>query len=340
VNELPFLAFYYLAASTALAIAQGDVDTPVGWIAFTVAILTMVGLAIVAWRARRAGSVADQALSRSLGADAAIVSMGQRLPLARILLSPFLVRRHDVERVRNLSYGDAGRRNLLDLYRHRSHPSGGPILIHLHGGRFVQGKKNREALPLIYRLASQGWICISANYRLSPAFPDDLIDVKKAIAWAREHAPGYGADPTMVFVAGSSAGGHLAATAALTQNDPALQPGVESGDTSVAAAIALGAYLSPRRTDRWSPSSPGDSAGTDTPPFFVAHGDRDTVVPVETTRLFVERLRRTSSNPVVYVELPGAQHAFDLVNSIRFDTVVNAIEVFVTWVRSQQAIEH
>ena len=115
------------------------------------------------------------------------------------------------------------------------------MLIHLHGGAFRSGRKSREARPLLYRLASQGWVCISANYRLSPAatFPDQLIDVKKVIVWAREHGPEYGADPAVVFVAGSSAGGHLAALAALTPNDPVFQPGFEGADTSVAAAISL-----------------------------------------------------------------------------------------------------
>jgi acetyl esterase/lipase len=123
------------------------------------------------------------------------VRLRRRLPFARILFGPFFVRRGDVERVANISYGDVGARNLLDFYRHRSHPSGCRTLVHLHGGALVRGRKDREALPLIYRLASQGWVCISANYRLSPAvkFPDHLIDVKKVIAWVREHGHKYGA---------------------------------------------------------------------------------------------------------------------------------------------------
>jgi acetyl esterase/lipase len=44
----------------------------------------------------------------------------------------------------------------------------------------------------------------------------------------------------------------------------------------------------------------------------------------------------TSSNPVVYTELPGAQHGFDLFRSRRFDTVIDAIEAFATDVRSQR----
>ena len=179
-------------------------------------------------------------------------------------------------------------------------------------------------------------MCISANYRLSPAgtFPDFLIDVKKVIAWAREHGPEYGADPAVVFAAGSSAGGHLAALAALTPNDPVFQPGFEGADTSVTAAISLYGYYGPLG-DGQVPSSPVAYVRTDAPPFFVAHGDRDTLVLVEDARLFVERLRSTSSKPVVYAELPGGHHTFDLFHSLRFEAVVDGIEAFAAWVRTQ-----
>ncbi|GEC08580.1 hypothetical protein SSP24_62350 [Streptomyces spinoverrucosus] len=69
----------------------------------------------------------------------------------------------------------------------------------------------------------------------------------------------------------------------------------------------------------------------------MAHGDNDTVVLVEGARHFADKLVHVSSHPVVYVELPGAQHAFDLFHSLRFETVVNAVEVFAAWVRSTQA---
>jgi acetyl esterase/lipase len=128
----------------------------------------------------------------------------------------------------------------------------------------------------------------------------------------REHGHEYGADPTVVFVAGSSAGGHLAALAALTPNDPAFQPGFEGADTSVTAAICLYGYYGRLDANQVVPSSPQAYVRTDAPPFFVAHGEKDTVVLVEDARRFVARLRSTSSNPVVYAELAGAQHTFDL----------------------------
>jgi acetyl esterase/lipase len=328
-----------------LAIGQGDIDSPGGWLAFGLAVVATAGLAVVAWRGLQAGPAIDTCMSEGLGAGwrsdigpEMTARLRRSLPFARILFGPFIVRRRDVERVANISYGDAGPSNLLDVYRHRSHPSGGPTLIHLHAGAFVGGTKNSEARPLIYRLASQGWLCISANYRLSPAatFPDHLVDVKKVIAWVREHGQDYGADLEAVFVAGSSAGAHLAAMAALTPDYPDFQPGFEDVDTSVTAAIGLYGYYGPLDTNEPPPSSPAAYVGPGTPPFFIAHGDHDTKVPVEDVRLFVEKLRSTSSSPVVYAELPGAQHSFDLFHSLRFEAVVDAVEAFAAWVRSQE----
>ena len=169
--------------------------------------------------------------------------------LARVLLAPFPLWRRDVERIANVSYGDAGRANRLDLYRHRSHPAGAPVLIHFHGGHFRMGAKSREARAIFYRLAGHGWVCASANYRLREAgrFPNSLIDAKKAIAWARRHAPEYDADPTVLFVAGSSAGAHLASMAALTPNDPAFQPGfAERGHVRQRSRLPLRLLRRPR----------------------------------------------------------------------------------------------
>ena len=345
INELPILGLYWLVLDTALAFAQGDIGSAGGWATVGLAVVTAAGLAVVARRGRRAGPVLERAMAEALGDGwRAAVDPGlaagprRRLPLARMLLLPLSRRRRDVERVADLPYGDAGRRNLLDLYRRRDHPRGGPVLIHLHGGGYTQGRKNSQSLPLLYRLASEGWVCVSANYRLRPAarHPEHLIDLKKVIAWVRAHGPEYGADPARLFVSGSSAGAHMAALAALTTNDPAFQPGFEDADTSVTAAIGLngwyGGYYGQDDT-----SSPLRHVRRDAPPFFLAHGDHDTVAPVEVARRFAGTLAGVSASPVVYAELPGAQHAFDLFASLRFEQVVDAVEAFTAWVRSAAA---
>jgi acetyl esterase/lipase len=185
-------------------------------------------------------------------------------------------------------------------------------------------------------------VCLSANYRLRPAatFPDHLIDLKKIIAWVRERGLEYGADPAVVFAAGSSAGGNLAMLAALTPNQPAFQPGFEDRDTSIVAAISLygyyGQYYGDDHEDHL-PSSPMGYDATLAPPIFLAHGDQDTYVPVESARLMAEGLRSRSTEPVVYAELPGGQHSFDLFHSIRFEQVVDGVEAFTAWVISRPA---
>ncbi|MFF3304349.1 alpha/beta hydrolase [Streptomyces sp. NPDC002908] len=332
-NEMPFLVIYALGASTALAFAEGDIATTADTVVVGVAAAAAAGLVVVALRGMRTARVVQLALGEALGAG---TGTRRRPPLARILLRPVFRRRRDVRRVGNLSYGDAGHRNLLDVYHHRSRPEGGPVLIHFHGGHYDQGRKNTQSLPLLYRLAGQGWVCISANYRLRPAFshPAHLIDAKKVIAWAREHAQEYGAGPAAaVFVSGSSAGGHMAALAALTPNERRYQPGFEDADTSVSAAIALNGYLGVY-FDGDPATSPVNLVRADAPPFLIAHGDLDELVDTENPKALVTALRSVSTSPVVYVEMPGAHHAFDLFHSFRFEALIDGIEEFAAWVRA------
>ena len=311
INELPFLAFFWLLAATLLAFALGDLDTWVGQVGLAIAVLATVGLVVIVWRGLQSRVAVQEALREALA-----IKPRLRLRWLRILFAPFTFRDRRVERISNISYGGAGRANLLDVYRRRDRPTGCPTLIHFHGGSFRSGRKSRESRPLFHRLARRGWVCVSANYRLAREgrYPDPLNDARDAIAWIREHGPEYGADPDRLFVAGSSAGGHLASTIALT-------------DTSVAGAIPLYGYFG--TVGGGDPTtSPHASVRPEAPPFFVIHGDRDTIVVVDDARRFVERLRNVSTRPVVYAELPGAHHTFDVFHSIRFEAVIAGIEAF------------
>jgi acetyl esterase/lipase len=122
---------------------------------------------------------------------------------------------------------------------------------------------------------------------------------------------------------------------------PALVLGGSRGLQPAAARPSCGSrprggLAGPLDSNERPPSSPQAYLGPHAPPFFVTHGDQDPLVPVEDARRFVQRLRSKSSNPVVYAELPGAQHAFDPFHSIRFETAVDAIEAFAAWVRSRE----
>lgn len=70
------------------------------------------------------------------------------------------------------------------------------MLVYFHGGGYFSGAKSREARVLLEGLASRGWVCVSANYRLSPArFPAQVEDAKRLIAWLRSQGTTRRADP-------------------------------------------------------------------------------------------------------------------------------------------------
>jgi acetyl esterase/lipase len=332
-NELPGLFAAIVVATTLPEVLDADDPTAERWASGVIALVTITGLLIVLWRARHTVATLDAAMDDALGTGWRTSPERRRRPWRQALL-PFPVRPREVERIRDVAYADGGRANLLDVYRHRSHPTNAPTLIHLHGGHFRSGAKSRESRALLHHLAGRGWTCISANYHRSrtPAagFPEHLVDVKRVLAWVQRHGAEHGADPQRVVVAGSSAGAHLATMAAFTANDPRFQPGFEDVDTTVTAAIGLYGYYG-SLGDTATSSSPADHVGPGAPPVLVVHGRNDTYVPVEGAREFVGRMRRGSSAAVVYAELTGAQHSFDLFHSVRFDAVIDTIEAFASW---------
>jgi acetyl esterase/lipase len=266
---------------------------------------------------------------------------------------------HDAD----ISYGDYGSANHLDIWRRPDlDPAGkAPVLFQIPGGAWITGNKRGQAHPLMSHLAELGWVCVAVNYRHSPrnTWPDHIVDVKRALAWVKTHIAEYGGDPDFIAITGGSAGGHLSSLAALTPNDPRFQPGFEDVDTRVQAAVPFyGVYDFTRFEDAMHPSmpelleqmvikqpqqtnvqtyadaSPVNYARADAPPFFVLHGTNDSLVPVEQARAFVAKLRDVSTQPVVYAELPFAQHAFDMFGSARATHAAVAVEQFLAEIYS------
>ena len=76
----------------------------------------------------------------------------------------------------------------------------------------------------------------------------------------------------------------------------------------------------------------------DAPPFLVLHGTHDTLVPVEEARRFCDAFRRVVRAPLVYAELPGAQHAFEIFPSLRSTFVIHGVERFLAWVYTRHLL--
>jgi acetyl esterase/lipase len=277
---------------------------------------------------------------------------------------PQPVQRRRYLAAQDVAYAEGGKRNLLDIWRRSDLPAdaGAPVLLQVHGGAWVVGEKRGQAHPLMAHLAERGWVCVTINYRLAPrsTWPDQIVDVKRALAWTKANIARYGGDPSFLAITGGSAGGHLASLAALTPNLAAYQPGFEDADTSVDVAVpfygvydftnrdgtagkALGPFVAKQLfksaldddRERWELASPMSHVGPDAPPIFLLHGTNDTVVPVQQARSFAAMLQAASLNPVVYAELPRAQHAFDGLPSIRAHHTVHAVERFLAVIRSE-----
>lgn len=342
-NEIPIVLLAVFATSmVAIGVTDEEFERGAVAAALTVAFLVVLGMVWLQVRARTVRPALERALTAGLGSDwrssirpEILAALRPTAPWLRGVLLPFQRQRSTVKRERNVPYGPGGRAHLLDIYRRRDGATGGPVMIHLHAGGFVQGGKSRECVALLNQLADHGWFCVSANYRLRSqgVFPGSLVDTKRVITWLREHAGEYAVDAAQIFVVGDSAGGHLAVSAALTPGDPRYQPGFELADTRVAGAVAIYGYLGPRGSD--PASAPANLARPDAPPILIMHGAKDTAIPPAGPRSVDASLRSASMSPVVYAELPDTQHGFDLFASVRARIAASTIEEFLMWVRSR-----
>lgn len=359
------------AAALALTAWNGGLDGWAGWTGLALGAAGAAGLAGTIAAARRTTvTLRECGVPFELDPEPA-----PRYPRSHLVVPPLcLIPRRGVRVTRNVTFHEDGRLRLkLDVYR----PSAAqgaegaegtegvlrPGLMQIHGGGWIIGDKREQGLPLLNHMAVQGWVGFNVNYRLSPraTWPDHLVDLKRFLAWYREHAAEYGADPDFLCVTGGSAGGHLAAMVALTANDPDFQPGFEDADTSVQGAVPFyGVYDfcepgpwpvpfgSTRLVERWivklpfaenrdvyAKASPVTHVREDAPPFFVVHGSHDSLIPVPEARRFVERLRAVSRAPVLYAEMKGGQHGFDVFPSYRTARVVEGVERYLTGLHRQ-----
>ncbi|MCG5432024.1 alpha/beta hydrolase [Mycobacterium sp. MYCO198283] len=257
----------------------------------------------------------------------------------------------------SVRYGPAATQE-LDVWRKKELPdTPAPVMIFVPGGAWVHGSRMLQGYALMAHLAAQGWICLSIEYRVSPhhRWPRHIEDVKAAIAWARANVDQFGGDRNFVTIAGCSAGGHLAALAGLTPDEPQWQRELAAdADTSVDAVVGIyGRYdwedrstkerqgfvdflervVVGRRIEKhpavFRDASPIARVRPDAPPFLVVHGSGDTVIPVPQARSFVSTLRSVSSSPVGYIELPGAGHGFDMTDGVRTAAAATAITAFL-----------
>lgn len=237
----------------------------------------------------------------------------------------------NLRQLKNLPYvagADADPAQVADLYL----PEGltnVPVVLFIHGGGWRAGDKAPDGFDRFVQVfLQQGMAVASVNYRLSPKVkhPAHIEDVARAFAWLQREGRTYGLDASRIWLAGHSAGAHLAALLAL---DPSYLQKVQASASAIKGVMAIsGVYdlgdfpepgVVPTRmeqgfgTDRalLRSASPamlvGASNRTATPPFLMTFTDNDLFGFGEQAKTFYALFLRRNL-PAQLVEVPSRTH--------------------------------
>ena len=175
-----------------------------------------------------------------------------------------------------------------------------PVIVFVHGGGWDSGDKDYRAGGAdVYAnvgryYAARGIGVAVINYRLQPRvkWPEQVDDVRVAVAWVHSHASTYGGQPERIFLMGHSAGTHLASLVALTASAelrPAIRgviavsgAGLDLADEKTYQLGADRAYYASRfqgddSSSEWKKrASPISFVGAQAPPFLILYATGET----------------------------------------------------------------
>jgi acetyl esterase/lipase len=223
----------------------------------------------------------------------------------------------------------------LDLYMPHG-DKGVPVMLFLHGGSWKRGDKSYFGLNKnLALLCAEHHIGVAlANYRLSPAVkhPEHIKDVARAFAWLHRNVARYGGDPDELFVAGHSAGAHLAA---LLATDESYLKAEGLSRTAIRGVITLSAVFripdqnalfdhafgtdpTVRRaaSPTWHVSQWSDPAVVKkAPPFLVMYADNDFASCGGEPAEEFARTLRAKGGRVTTLEIPHRNHLTILIKA-------------------------
>jgi acetyl esterase/lipase len=247
-------------------------------------------------------------------------------------------------------------RNKLDLYLPEKADGPLPVIVWIHGGAWTGGSKENPGQALAF--VGKGYAVASIGYRLSQhaIFPAQIEDCKAAIRWLRANARTYNLNPQRIGVWGASAGGHLVALLGTSGGVKELEGnGGNAEQSSCVQAVVdffgptdflqMDAHAVPgARLKHDSPTSPesrliggaiqenaeqGKRANPvryvtkEAPPFLIAHGEQDPLVPWHQSELLYEALKKAEVE-VTFQKIPGAGHGGREFNTDMMQATVQA----------------
>ena len=194
-----------------------------------------------------------------------------------------------------------------------------PAIIFFHGGGWVSGRITQFE-PHARHFASKGMVAILAEYRIRSRYGttpfDAVADAKSAIRFLRENADELGIDPDQIVGSGGSAGGHIAAAAAMVPglDDPADNHAV----SAVPNALVLfnpvydngpKGYGYERIGDRYPEISPMHNIKPGNPPTVVFLGTNDRLIPVATAKEYRDKMEKAGNVCELFL-YEGKGHGF------------------------------
>jgi len=236
----------------------------------------------------------------------------------------------------DIEYARVGEVSLkLDL--HRPQADNPPLILYVHGGAWRAGTKSD--VP-IYDLLGQGFAIASVDYRLSTQaqFPAQAHDIKAAIRYLRANAAQLHINTGKIAIAGSSAGGHLAALVGVTNGQKELEGKVgDHLDQSSDIACIISLYgasnlqtilgqstehglemrvpalklllgdVPAKKSELAKLASPVAHLDKTEPPLLLIHGDADPQMPPQQSEEFAKAYQAAGLT-VTHLVLPGSLH--------------------------------
>lgn len=231
---------------------------------------------------------------------------------------------------KDISYDERfGAQTTLDVYSPlNSSPRAGVMLV--HGGGWREGSKEQLA-TLARRLAEEGYVAASINYRLGPegAYPRAVQDTRCAFGFLRAHAAELKVIPERIALIGHSAGGHLVSLLGVDTDTAATVPDCATGNGEKPAAVISSAAPQALVDLSWAPdvqkfmgapvdnalanyeeASPLEHVGAGEPPFLLIHGNMDVYVPFSHATRMRDALR-SAGNDAQLMILRGGGHVLN-----------------------------
>jgi alpha-L-fucosidase 2 len=225
-----------------------------------------------------------------------------------------------------------------------------PAVIIVHGGGWVRGNRKIDVAPLFKPLSDAGFAWFSIDYRLATdvtQFGAAIDDVESAVRFVQSHAAEFNIDPERLALVGESAGGQLAAMAALRRPLPSIKAVVALyAPTDLVTLVKSSDYIPARirqsvQGTPWetlimaglAQLSPINNVRRDMPSFLFIHGTDDPLVPISQSRDMCARMRQVGATCEVF-PVEGAGHGLRWWESYpQFSTAYK--QKMVDWLRTQ-----